>query len=104
MLKVAYEVGPNVDLPTPYEVTEVYLQQEYEEIKTWIESHKQIWTERGVTIMCDGWTGPTRMHIINFLVYSNRGTIFHKSVATTNVHSRTSEYYLSLLDKVVDEI
>ena len=54
--------------------------------------------------MCDSWTGTTRMHIINFLVYRNRGTIFHKSVNVTNVPSRTSDYYFSLLDTVVDEI
>ena len=38
------------------------------------------WKERGVSILCDAWTGPIKMFIINFLVYSNRGTIFHKSV------------------------
>ncbi|KAL7197440.1 hypothetical protein ACSBR2_020057 [Camellia fascicularis] len=34
----------------------------------------------------------------------NRGTIFQKSVDVTDVPSRTSDYYLSLMDKVVDEI
>ncbi|KAL7175765.1 hypothetical protein ACSBR2_029371 [Camellia fascicularis] len=35
---------------------------------------------------------------------NNRGTIFQKSVDVTDVPSRTSDYYLSLMDKVVDEI
>ncbi|KAL7191367.1 hypothetical protein ACSBR2_023442 [Camellia fascicularis] len=54
--------------------------------------------------MCDGWSSLTRQHIINFLVYCNRGTIFHKSIDASNIISRTAEYYFGLLDKVVDEI
>lgn len=57
-----------------------------------------------MTIMCDGWTGPTRKQLINFLVYGYRGTIFQKSIDASDVASRTSEYFLGLLDKVVDEI
>ena len=34
----------------------------------------------GVTIMCDSWTGPTGMSIINFMVYSNGCMFFHKSI------------------------
>ena len=54
-------------------------------MKQCIASFANIWEKRGVSIMCDGWTGPTKMHIINFLVYSNRGTVFHKSVDATDV-------------------
>ncbi|KAL7239816.1 hypothetical protein ACSBR2_005649 [Camellia fascicularis] len=46
----------------------------------------------------------TRQYIINFLVYCNRGTIFHKSTDASNIISRTAEYYFGLLDKAVDEI
>ena len=54
--------------------------------------------------MCDGWIGPTKMQIVNFLVYSNRGTMFYKSVDATNVRSRTREYYFSLMKKVIEEV
>ncbi|KAI8556211.1 hypothetical protein RHMOL_Rhmol05G0234700 [Rhododendron molle] len=54
--------------------------------------------------MCDGWSGPRRRHLVNFLVYSNRGTVFHKSINATNVLSRTADYYFGLMDKVVEEI
>ncbi|XP_028119117.1 uncharacterized protein LOC114316620 [Camellia sinensis] len=104
MLDTAREVGKGTKLPTSYEVTEVYLPMEYEALLNWIKSHKPSWAERGVTIMCDGWSGPTRKHIVNFLMCSNGGTIFQKPMDVTNVSSRTANYYLGLMDKVVDEI
>ncbi|XP_028055420.1 uncharacterized protein LOC114259587 [Camellia sinensis] len=104
MLDVAAEVGPGVKGPSAYEVSEVYLGMEHDEMTEWIGSFKGIWAERGVSIMCNGWSSLTRQHIINFLVYCNKGTIFHKSIDASNIISRTVEYYFGLLDKVVDEI
>lgn len=92
-IDVAAEVGIGVKNPTPYQLSEVYLKREHEEMKQWIDSFKGIWKERGVTIMCDGWTSLTRKHIINFLVYCNRGTVFHHSIDASDVPSRTAEYY-----------
>jgi hypothetical protein len=40
-----------------------------------------------VTIMCNSWTGPMRMSIINFMVYCNGIIFFHKSVDCTG-HSQ----------------
>ncbi|XP_058209973.1 uncharacterized protein LOC131323277 isoform X1 [Rhododendron vialii] len=104
MLDVAREVGKGTKLPSSYEVAEVYLPKEYEAIQKWIGSLKTTWEERGVSIMCDGWSGPRRRHLVNFLVYSNRGTVFHKSIDATDVLSRTADYYFGLMDKVVEEI
>ena len=53
--------------------------------------------------MCDGWTSKTRKSLINFMVYSHRDMIFHKSVDSTG-HSKTKEYIFRLMDKVVDEV
>ncbi|XVE93036.1 hypothetical protein REPUB_Repub01dG0155400 [Reevesia pubescens] len=55
--------------------------------------------------MCDGWTNSlTSMHIINFLVYYSKGTIFWKSMDASNVHSRDVKFYFRLLDEVIKEI
>ncbi|MFQ6619834.1 hypothetical protein Gotur_000856 [Gossypium turneri] len=55
--------------------------------------------------MCDGWTNSlNQMHIINFLVYCSKGTIFWKSVDVSSVCSRDVEFYYCLLDSVVKEI
>ncbi|XP_028117885.1 uncharacterized protein LOC114315472 [Camellia sinensis] len=104
ILDVAAKVGPRVKGPSAYEVSEVYLGIEHDEMTEWIGSFKGIWVERGVSIICNGWSSLTRQHIINFLVYCNRGIIFHKSIGASNIISRTAEYYFGLLDKVVDEI
>ncbi|CAO2838156.1 unnamed protein product [Amaranthus hypochondriacus] len=98
------EAPPQRKAPTTYELAEVYLPQECRLMKEYIASFANIWEEQGVSIMCDGWTSTTKMHIINFLVYSNRGTVFHKSVDATDVRSRTREYYFSLIKKVIEEV
>ncbi|XP_029128921.1 uncharacterized protein LOC109806898 [Cajanus cajan] len=55
--------------------------------------------------MCDGWTDSVNhTHIMNFLVYCSKGTIFLKSIDASNVDSRNTDYYFQLLDKVVDEV
>uniref|UniRef100_A0A803LRA4 DUF659 domain-containing protein n=1 Tax=Chenopodium quinoa TaxID=63459 RepID=A0A803LRA4_CHEQI len=94
----------DVRAPSAYELARVYLPEECKEMKNYINSFEPVWNERGVTIMCDGWSGPTNMHIINFLVYSVRGTVFHKSIDATDVYCRDTNYYYSLMEKVVQEI
>ncbi|RRT62522.1 hypothetical protein B296_00038356 [Ensete ventricosum] len=34
--------------------------------------------------MCDSWTMPTRIRVINFLIYCNRQLVFHKSLNPSN--------------------
>ena len=76
---------PNVRLQL---IVEVYLPQEYRLMKQYIGSFANIWDECRVLIMCDGWIGPTKMHIVNFPIYSNRGSVFHKPFDATDVRSR----------------
>ncbi|XP_040956139.1 uncharacterized protein [Gossypium hirsutum] len=103
--KVATEVGQGVKLPTPYEVSDVYLESEYQRVHDWVNVLKTHWKELGATLMCDGWTNSlNQMHIINFLVYCSKGTIFWKSVDVSSVRSRDAEFYYRLLDSVVEEI
>ncbi|CAL5187058.1 unnamed protein product [Lathyrus oleraceus] len=55
--------------------------------------------------MCDGWTNNiNHTHIMNFLVYCPKGTIFWKSVDASDVDSRNIDYYFQLLDKVMEEV
>lgn len=91
-----------VRAPSAYDIAEVYLPEECKEMKQYIKSLEPIWNEKGVTTMCDGWSGPTNMHIINFLIYSVRGTVFHKSIDATDVLRRDADYYFSLMKKVVE--
>ena len=104
LLRVASKVRSSIPPPTAYELAEVWLPREYQLMKEYIASFAGIWKERGVSILCDAWTGPTKMSIINFLVYSNRGTIFHKSVNAFDVEKKDGNYYFQLMSKVVEEV
>ncbi|KAJ9175625.1 hypothetical protein P3X46_014165 [Hevea brasiliensis] len=86
------EVRLNVSPPSAYEISEVYLKNEYKEMKKCIASFEGIWKEKGVTIMCDGW------------MYSNHGTVFHKSIDASNVECKDGEYYFRIMKEVVEEI
>ena len=53
--------------------------------------------------MCDGWTGPMKLSIINFIVYCKGNTIFLKSVdASENI--KDNKYIYGLLKDVIKEV
>ena len=58
----------------------------------------------GVTIMCDSWTGPTSMSIINFMVYCNGRMFFHKSINATGQIQNADFLYDGIKEVIVDEI
>ena len=55
------------------------------------------------TIMCDGWTRPMKLSIINFMVYCKGSTIFLKSVdASDNI--KDNKYIYGLLKDVIKDV
>ena len=53
--------------------------------------------------MCDGWTGPTKLSIINFMIYCKGSIIFLKSVdASYNI--KDNKYIYGLLKDVIKEV
>jgi len=46
----------------------------------------------------------TRYNIINFLIYSNGITVYHKPVDASHVTYKDADYYLKLMKKVVKEV
>ena len=53
--------------------------------------------------MYDGWTEPTKLSIINFMVYSKGSTIFLKSVDASN-KIKDNKYIYGLLKDVIKEV
>ena len=53
--------------------------------------------------MCDGWTGPTKLSVINFMIYSKGSTIFLKSVDASD-KIKDNKYIYSLLNNVIKEV
>jgi len=45
-----------------------------------------------------------KVNIVNFLIYSNGLTVFHKSVNSSDVQHKDDEYLFKLIKKVVEEI
>ena len=99
----AAEAGSGVKAPNSYEIDGKYSQEVYDEVWKYVQSFRKIWALRGCTIMCDGWTGPTRLSIINFMVYCHLGTVFIRAVDATGM-VKTADYIFGLMDKMVDEV
>ncbi|XP_060670917.1 uncharacterized protein LOC132800704 [Ziziphus jujuba] len=97
------QAGPGIEPPTPYEISTKYLDMEYEEIKDHVNKMKEKWETYGYTIMCDGWTDPTRMSIINFMVYSKGNTVFLKSIDASNL-IKDHKYIYEQLKKIILEV
>ena len=53
--------------------------------------------------MSDGWTKPTKLSIINFMVYSKETTVFLKSVDALN-YIKDHKYIYELLKTIIKEI
>ncbi|PWA76506.1 hypothetical protein CTI12_AA232910 [Artemisia annua] len=56
------------------------LQKEKDNVQRQLEPLKSTWKERGVTIVSDGWSDPTRKPLINFMATSGNGPLFLKAV------------------------
>jgi hypothetical protein len=72
--------GEGIASPTGRDIDGRYLDQNEQDLKTQYAMFQGEWPLFGVTLMCDSWTGPTRMSVINFLIYCNGVSWFHKSV------------------------
>jgi hypothetical protein len=58
-----------VPSPQGRDIDGKYLDANEAELKDLFQKWRNEWHEHGVSIMCDSWTGPTRMSVINFLLY-----------------------------------
>ena len=73
------------------------------ELERWISSYKSKWPIYGLMVMYDGWIGPTRRSIINFLTYYDKKIFFYKSIdASDRVHDAT--YIIGLMEEVLDSV
>ncbi|XP_062015024.1 uncharacterized protein LOC133731650 [Rosa rugosa] len=94
---------PNVPPPSSFQIMNKYLPMEHKEITEYINSQRKMWKTYGCTIMADGWSGPTRMQVINFMVYCKGKTVFLKSVnASSDI--REHKYLAKLFKDVIDEV
>jgi hypothetical protein len=62
-----------------------------EDIKKQFKKFKDECPIHGITLMCDSWTGPIEMGIINFMVHCNGAMFFYKLVDCTG-QSQNANY------------
>jgi hypothetical protein len=84
-------LGEGITILTGREIDGTYLDSNEEEIKKHFQKFKEEWPRHGITLMCDSWTGPMGISIINFMVYYNGVMYFHKSVDSTS-HNQYAQY------------
>ena len=92
-----------IEPPSPYEIKNKYLDMEYKDMEDYVNIQREKWKTYGCTIMSDGWTGPTKLNIINFMVYSKGSTIFLKSVDASD-KIKDNKYIYGLLKDVIKEV
>ncbi|XP_012845516.1 PREDICTED: uncharacterized protein LOC105965507 [Erythranthe guttata] len=103
MLKSVGEYGKGLKPPSYHEVRFSYLRDEVEHVKISMEKYTDEWKRWGCTLMCDGWTDGKYRSITNFLVNSPSGTVFLKSIDTSN-EINDGQKMFELLDKTIVEI
>ena len=92
-----------IEPPSSYELKNKYLDMEYKDMEDYVNLQREKWNIYGCTIMCDGWTGPTKLSIINFMIYCKGSTIFLMSVdASDNI--KDNKYIYGLLKDVIKEV
>ncbi|RDX92334.1 hypothetical protein CR513_25546, partial [Mucuna pruriens] len=103
MLKVVGEYGKGLKPPTYHEVRVSFLKKAVDNIHKSLEKYKSEWEKWGYTLMCDGWTDGKGSSLTNFLVNSPSGSVFIKSIDTSNV-IKDGKNMFKLLDSIVEEI
>ena len=91
-----------IEPPSPYEIKNKYSDMEYKDMEDYMNIQREKWKTYECTIMCDGWTRPTKLSIINFMVYSKGNTIFLKIVDTSN-KIKDNKYIYGLSKDVIKE-
>ena len=92
-----------IEAPSPYEIKKKYLGKEYKDMEDYVILQMEKWKTYGCTVMCDGWTGPTKLSIINFIVYCKGSTIFLKSVDASD-SIKDNKYIYGLLKDLIKEV
>jgi len=103
MLKAVREYGKGLKPPSYHEVRVSYLKKAVDNVQQCLQKYKTDWEKWGCTLMCDGWTDGKGRSLTNFLVNSPSGTVFLKSIDTSDV-IKDGKKMFELLDSMVEEI
>lgn len=99
------DAGPGFEGPSYHDLRGPLLKEVYDEIKEYLFGIRNIWRIYGCSIMVDRLVNNGKTQIINFLVFSARGTVFLKSVDVSSTTSMKNEAGLvDIFDEVVRDV
>ncbi|KAI0516280.1 hypothetical protein KFK09_008952 [Dendrobium nobile] len=75
------------------------LQRERDNIEKLLEPTRGVWKEKGVTLVCDGWTDPQKRPLINFMAVTESYPMFIKAVNCEGQYK--DKFFISNLIKEV---
>ena len=90
-------------LPTYHETMVTFLKKKVENMHFTLDKYKNGWKKTSCTLMSNGWTDNRERSITNFLVNSPKGTVFLKSIDTSDI-SKNAKNLFQMLDSLVQEI
>ncbi|XP_059074131.1 uncharacterized protein LOC131874589 [Cryptomeria japonica] len=95
--------GAGFKAPTNAELNGPLLLQMVEDMKVELEDHRQSWSQKGCTIMTDGWTDRRNRTLLNFLVSCGGSTMFLKSIDAPS-HVKNATYLCEAIEEVIQEV
>ncbi|KAL9663346.1 hypothetical protein QQ045_018731 [Rhodiola kirilowii] len=80
MIESIGQFGPGLQPPSYHELQVPLLEKAKQDTDKLREKHKKSWKLYGCTLMSDGWSNKSGIHLINFLVNSQEWTFFLKLI------------------------
>ncbi|RZB42889.1 PHD finger protein ING1 isoform B [Glycine soja] len=103
MVAAIGQYGPHLPIPSYHDIRVPLLKKEVEYTENLMKGYREQWVKYVCTIMSDAWTDRKQRCIINFLINSQAGTMFLKSVDGSDF-VKTGENLFELLDAIVEEV
>ena len=79
------------------------LYQEKAHVERLLEPVKATWPEKGLTLVSDGWSDPTRKPLINFMATCGKGPMFLKAVNCFG-EVKDKHFIANLMKEVIQEV
>eukprot|EP00256_Glycine_max_P038787 XP_006587174.2 uncharacterized protein LOC102659927 [Glycine max] len=106
MVAAIGQYGPHLPIPSYHDIRVPLLKKEVEYTENLMKGHREQWVKYGCTIMSNAWTDRKQRCNINFLINSQAGTMFLKSVDGSDFVKTGEKLFelFELLDAIVEEV
>lgn len=104
MVEAIRQHGPGMKPPSMHELRGPLLNKAVDDIQKKVNEHKKEWVQNGCSILWDGWRdNVVQKDFVNFVVNSQKGTVFVKSMDISDV-AKTANLLFFALDRLVEEV